>query len=120
MNVRSNPVNVPSRAIVLAFALTTLSSVAASGASDPGAGRTTYLERCAGCHGTDGRGTPSMQALLKTKIPDLTKLKVANEADLIDLLMNGKSPMPGFHYDSTERDLREVAHYVMKLIAKAK
>lgn len=39
-----------------------------------GHGRGLYLQYCASCHGTDGRGGGAAGANLKTALPDLTRL----------------------------------------------
>ena len=47
-------------------------------AASAGQGKEMYLQYCSSCHGQDGRGSGSVSAFLKVKVPDLTLLKKNN------------------------------------------
>jgi hypothetical protein len=49
----------------------------AFGQGDPG--KEIYFSACAGCHGTDGKGTGPKSAKLKIRPPDLTRLALRNK-----------------------------------------
>lgn len=43
-------------------------------AGEPATGRQIYVDRCASCHGLDGRGAGPIAAELRTPVPDLTTI----------------------------------------------
>src|SRR6476660_6048391 len=47
-------------------------------AQDLASGQTEYLSNCAGCHGSDGKGSGPLASKLKTKPADLTVLAKKN------------------------------------------
>ncbi len=73
--------------IVLAFTLL----VSLPSAQTPDSGRTTFVNRCAGCHGTDGNGG-ELGPAIATRVPTLS------DQDLSNLLREGKPTlgMPAF------------------------
>ena len=48
-------------------------------AADANSGKEMYLQYCSSCHGQDGKGSGSVSAFLKVKVPDLTLLKKKNK-----------------------------------------
>jgi mono/diheme cytochrome c family protein len=53
------------------------------------AGRQTYVEYCAVCHGTDGRGMGPAASALKTPPPDLTTLSKRHDGKFPDEYVTG-------------------------------
>ena len=53
-----------------------------------------YLQYCSSCHGQDGKGSGSVSAFLKVKVPDLTLLKKNNKGvypvDQVILAIDGR------------------------------
>ena len=77
------------RLAFVVLALTLLVSLSTAQAPDPG--RTTFVNRCAGCHGTDGNGG-ELGPAIATRVPTLS------DQDLANLLREGKPAlgMPSF------------------------
>jgi mono/diheme cytochrome c family protein len=48
-------------------------------AANANQGKEMYVQYCSSCHGKDGRGSGSVSAFLKVKVPDLTLLKKKNK-----------------------------------------
>jgi len=48
-------------------------------AADGNQGKEMYMQYCSSCHGQDGKGSGSVSAFLKVKVPDLTLLKKKNK-----------------------------------------
>jgi mono/diheme cytochrome c family protein len=62
--------------ITLALVFMGLSVSYAAGAN---LGKEMYVQYCSSCHGQDGKGSGSVSAFLKVKVPDLTLLKKKNK-----------------------------------------
>lgn len=67
-----------------------------------------FQQKCAVCHGKDGKGTPAGQ---KMGAPDLTKLK-DGEAELVSVISNGKGKMAAYKGKLTEPQIKELAKFV--------
>jgi mono/diheme cytochrome c family protein len=63
-------------------------------AAEANQGKKMYLQYCSSCHGEDGRGSGSVSAFLKVKVPDLTLLKKRNKGiyplDQVILAIDGR------------------------------
>jgi mono/diheme cytochrome c family protein len=63
-------------------------------AADGNQGKEMYIQYCSSCHGQDGRGSGSVSAFLKVKVPDLTLLKKNNKGiypmDRVILAIDGR------------------------------
>ena len=63
-------------------------------AADANQGKEMYMQYCSSCHGQDGRGSGSVSAFLKVKVPDLTLLKKNNKGiypvDQVILAIDGR------------------------------
>lgn len=99
-----------SATLVIAAALA-LASTAAGQESE--LGKTVYAKRCASCHGADGKGNAKMEAMLKTKIPALTAT-AKTDAEIHQLLVEGKKPMPSFK-SLTKEEMDAVTAYTKAL-----
>ena len=89
--------------------------VAASGPAlpqDAERGRTEYLERCAGCHGSDAKGGGPQRDKLKTKPIDLTVLAKRNhgtfDAAAVYQMIDGRNVRTSRH--STEMPIWGCRH----------
>jgi mono/diheme cytochrome c family protein len=73
-------------------------------AEDANQGKEMYLQYCSSCHGQDGRGSGSVSAFLKVKVPDLTLLKKNNKGiypvDQVILAIDGRRKLRS-HGDPT-------------------
>jgi mono/diheme cytochrome c family protein len=63
-------------------------------AADASQDKEMYLQYCSSCHGPDGKGSGSVSAFLKVKVPDLTLLKKNNKGtyplDQVILAIDGR------------------------------
>jgi len=63
-------------------------------AADANQGKEMYMQYCSSCHGPDGKGSGSVSAFLKVKVPDLTLLKKNNKGvypvDQVILAIDGR------------------------------
>ena len=66
-------------------------------------GKEMYMQYCSSCHGQDGKGSGSVSAFLKVKVPDLTLLKKNNQGiyplDQVILAIDGRRKLRS-HGDS--------------------
>ena len=91
-------------------------TVGAAAADD--AGKMTFETNCAVCHDSDGSGdTPIGMSL---EIPDLRSDKVQKLSDeeLINIVTNGKDPMPSFKGKLTAEEIKGVVAYVRTFAKK--
>jgi len=72
-------------------------------AAEGNQGKEMYVQYCSSCHGQDGRGSGSVSAFLKVKVPDLTLLKKNNKGiypmDRVMLAIDGRRKLRS-HGDS--------------------
>lgn len=111
------------RSTVLRTALTSLALVLAGGCSSPTGperpldGKTLFLQHCARCHGTDGRGVPEVPG-----VRDLTDARVMEQLrnDQLKMVIRmGKPPrMPAFGNEFTDAALEVLVAYVRSLSAQ--
>ncbi len=94
-------------AATVAFASTVL-------AADLEVGKKVFSQKCASCHGPDGKGNPKMAAMLKVTLPDLTAGVNKTDAELTQLVTEGKKPMPSFKSLSKD-EVDGVIHFVKSL-----
>jgi cytochrome c6 len=93
-------------------------SRAAAAAAADDAGKTTFEANCSICHGEDGSGdTPIGMSL---EIPDLRSDEVQklSDTELINIVTNGKDPMPSFKGKLTADEIKGVIGYVRTFAKK--
>jgi cytochrome c6 len=97
-------------------ALTTSVALVANraAAQDAAAGATVYKSKCATCHGPDGAGTAMGKSL---KVLDLRSSEVQSrsDAELIQVVSEGKNNMPGFKGNITDDEIQSVVKFVRTL-----
>lgn len=86
---------------------------------DPANGAEIFAEKCAPCHGVDGRGNGSMAANLSVEVPAIGRAEVALSAkpsEWFDLVTNGRMErsMPPFR-SLTDRERWDVVAYTLSL-----
>ncbi len=89
----------------LALAIVVLASASLARADDSAA---LFQQKCAVCHGKDGKGSPTG---LKMGAKDLTTLKLS-EADLVKDITNGTGKMPAFKGKLTDPQIAGLAKFV--------
>ncbi len=92
--------------LVVALAL-----LALAGAASAEDAKALFAQKCAACHGADGKGSPVGQ---KMGAPDLTKAKLpAAEAEKI--IANGKGKMAAYKGKLTDAQIKGLGAYVAGL-----
>jgi mono/diheme cytochrome c family protein len=86
-----------------------------AGAADVELGGKVYAQKCAGCHGPDGKGNAKMAEMLKVKIPELAASAAKTDAELLKAISEGKKPMPSFGKSLSKNELDAVVHYTKDL-----
>ncbi|MGA8273280.1 MAG: cytochrome c [Candidatus Sulfotelmatobacter sp.] len=78
-------------------------------------GGETFKSTCAACHGPDGKGTVRMGRILGAA--DLTAAGVQSQSDaqLIDVITNGKKKMPPFDGQLTKEQITGLVAYIRQL-----
>lgn len=76
---------------------------------DPAAGKLVYERACTSCHGENGKGGHAEGAVLPDNITAQTVMSVAT---------SGRDEMPAFGPVLTEKERRDVATYVSRLMAQ--
>lgn len=114
-------------AVILGAAVqTSLATTAA--AADAEAGKALYAKWCQGCHGSDGRGNPAMEKMLKTKLNDFTAIDLsklsqsdreAKQAEYRKIVTEGKKPMTPFANKLSKEEQEAVLQYVETTFMKA-
>lgn len=67
-----------------------------------------YASRCQACHGKDGKGTPVGK---KMGADDISKVK-DSEAEIVQVITNGKGKMTAFKDKLSAEEIQAVAKYV--------
>lgn len=76
---------------------------------------TNYKAKCAGCHGPDGTGNTAAGKAMKVRDfhdPDVQK---ETDAELTDIITNGKNKMPKYGDKLKDTEIKELAAYVHTL-----
>ncbi|ABS26606.1 cytochrome c [Anaeromyxobacter sp. Fw109-5] len=89
-------------ALAVLFAATAASAEAAAPAE-------IFAKRCAACHGKEGKGDTPMAQKLGAK--DISALK-ASEAEIAEVIANGKGKMTSFKGKMTDEEIKSVAKFV--------
>lgn len=103
---------------VLSMAAALLGAVAmvsTAAAADLEVGKKVWAQKCAMCHGADGKGSAKMAEQLKTKIPDLGASAAKPDSELLKAIADGKKPMPAFGKSLKQNELDAVLHYAKGL-----
>lgn len=94
---------------VLAFTLVFSTwSLADSGAD-------TYKAKCAMCHGADGKGDTSMGKMMKIRDLGSAEVQSQSDADLTNIITNGKGKMPKYDGKLTADQIKDVVKYIRTL-----
>lgn len=80
------------------------------------AGRKTYLQYCAMCHGPDARGNAALAASLGEEPPDLLKrLDEHSEGDMHWKIRTGRGVMPSFGETLSDTQIWDLINYIKSL-----
>jgi cytochrome c6 len=74
----------------------------------------TYKTKCAMCHGTDGKGSPTG---LKMGVHDFTSADVQKQTDaqLTETITKGKGKMPSYDGKLKDSEIKDLVAYVRSL-----
>jgi len=94
---------------VLAFAMMFSTWSLADGGAD------TFKAKCAMCHGADGKGETAMGKTLKLRDMGSAEVQAQSDADLTNIITNGKGKMPKYDGKLTKDQISDVVKYIRTL-----
>jgi mono/diheme cytochrome c family protein len=103
---------------LLTAVLTLLALVSPATAADLELGKKVYGQKCASCHGPDGKGNAKMATALKVEIKPLAASADKPEAEVRKLLEEGKKPMPAYGKTLSPAEMDAVLAYTKDLAGK--
>lgn len=74
-----------------------------------------YKAKCAGCHGPDGTGSTAAGKALKVRDFHDPEVQKETDAELTDIITNGKNKMPKYGDKLKDSEIKELAAYVHAL-----
>lgn len=98
---------------IVMIALVLVSSVGI--ASAEGAGKNIFASKCSICHGPDGSGKTSMGKALNIADLHSATVQKMSDADLKNVITNGKNKMPAFKGKLTDAQMGDVLAYIRTL-----
>ena len=93
----------------------------AEAAPDLANGKKVYADKCLKCHGATGKGDGPKADTLEKKPADYTdkkKMGQFTDAQLKQVVVDGKQPMPAYKGKVSDRDLEDVLAYVRAFAGK--
>ncbi len=107
-------VNKPNRGVLWFFALL-LALAFVPGVRAQGTAEATFKAKCAGCHGADGTGTTAAGKAMKARDFHSPEVQKETEAELADIITNGKNKMPKYADKLKDAEIKDLAAYVHAL-----
>ncbi len=98
---------------IFAVALPMLPAVARA---DDGAAL--FKTKCAACHGPDGKGETGMGKTLKLRDLSSDDVQKQTDAQLTDIIANGKNKMPAYKGKITDDQIKQLVGYIRDLAKK--
>lgn len=92
-----------------------------SNAADIENGKNIYGKKCVFCHGQGGNGDGPVAASLPTKpgnFADKEKMSQRSDAELKEIILNGKPPMPSFKGQLSDTDIDDIIAYIRTFAGK--
>jgi cytochrome c6 len=111
LQTRKPHADVRALAAVLIILIVVMAAVSPAAAEDSASGAGVYKSKCQTCHGPDGGGTAVGKSL---KVADLRSPDVQNrsDAELTQVISDGKDNMPGFKGAITDDEIQAVLAHV--------
>lgn len=94
---------------ILVFAMMFSSFSLADGGAD------TFKGKCAMCHGADGKGSTAMGKTLNLRDLGSADVQGQSDADLTNIVTNGKGKMPKYDGKLTKDQIADVVKYIRSL-----
>ena len=98
-------------AMLLAFAI-----APAARADNPG--ETLFKQKCAACHGADGKGETPMGKNFKLRDLGSEDVQKQTDAELTAITENGKGKMPAYKGKLTDDQIKQLVGYIRSLKKK--
>jgi len=83
-----------------------------------GDGAALFKQKCAACHGADGKGDTSMGKMLKLRDLGSEDVQKQTDAQLTDIVENGKGKMPGYKGKLTDAQIKDLIAFIRSLKKK--
>jgi cytochrome c6 len=74
-----------------------------------------FKTKCAACHGADGSANTSMGKSLKIRDLGSAEVQKQTDAQLTEIISDGKSPMPAYKGKLTEEQIKGLVAYIRSL-----
>lgn len=104
-----------SKFLLFIAAMLFVTAVPARAQSD---GAALFKAKCAACHGPDGKGDTSMGKMLKVRDLSSDDVQKQTDAQLTDIVENGKGKMPGYKGKLTDAQIKDLVAFVRSLKKK--
>jgi len=78
-------------------------------------GADTFKAKCAMCHGADGKGDTAMGKTLKVRDLGSADVQGQSDADLTNIITNGKNKMPKYDGKLTKDQINDLVKYIRTL-----
>ena len=78
-------------------------------------GADTFKAKCAMCHGADGKGATAMGKTLNLRDLGSAEVQSQSDADLTNIITNGKNKMPKYDGKLTKDQISDVVKYIRTL-----
>ena len=103
--------------LIIIVVIVVMVGVSPAAAADSASGAGVYKSKCQTCHGPDGGGTAVGKSL---KVADLRSPDVQSrsDAELTQVISDGKDNMPGFKGTITDDEIQAVLAHVRTFAAK--
>jgi cytochrome c6 len=95
--------------VISAFAFVFSTSSPAQSGGD------TFKAKCAMCHGADGKGATAMGKTLGLKDLGSAEVQSQSDADLTNIITNGKGKMPKYDGKLTKDQISDVVKFIRTL-----
>ncbi len=77
-----------------------------------------FKQKCAMCHGADGKGDSSMGKTLKVRDLSSADVQKQSDADLTAIITKGKNKMPAYEGKLKPEEIKGLVAYVRSLAKK--
>jgi len=78
-------------------------------------GADTFKAKCAACHGPDGKGQTTIGKNLNLRDLGSAEVQGQSDADLTNIITNGKNKMPKYDGKLTKDQISDVVKYIRTL-----
>jgi len=99
-------------------ALLALAIMFVSGAVVRADGAGDFKAKCAACHGADGTGSTATGKALKVRDLASSDVQSQSDAQLTDIVTNGKNKMPAYKGKLTDDQIKGLVAYIRGLAKK--